>query len=98
MGFFCMVFSKLVIVVISGYVVVGGFELVLWCDLCIVEEDAVLGVFCWCWGVLLIDGGIVRFFCIVGFGCVLDFIFMGCVVGVCEVFGMGFVNCVVFLG
>ena len=37
--------SKPVIAAISGYAVAGGLELALWCDLRIVEEDAVLGVF-----------------------------------------------------
>jgi enoyl-CoA hydratase len=38
--------SKPVIAAISGYAVAGGLELALWCDLRVVERDAVLGVFC----------------------------------------------------
>ena len=52
-----LVLSKPVIAAISGYAVAGGLELALWCDLRVMEEDAVLGVFCRRWGVPLIDGG-----------------------------------------
>jgi hypothetical protein len=38
--------SKPVIAAISGYAVAGGLELACWCDLRVMEEDAVLGVFC----------------------------------------------------
>ena len=55
-----MVLSKPVIAAVSGYAVAGGLELALWCDLRVVEQDAVFGVFCRRWGVPLIDGGTVR--------------------------------------
>ncbi|PRC61200.1 enoyl-CoA hydratase, partial [Mycobacterium sp. ITM-2017-0098] len=55
-----MVLSKPVIAAISGFAVAGGLELALWCDLRVVEQDAVMGVFCRRWGVPLIDGGTVR--------------------------------------
>ena len=38
--------KKPVIAAISGYAVAGGFELALLCDLRIMEEDAIVGVFC----------------------------------------------------
>ena len=41
-----MVFKKPTIAAISGYAVAGGFELSLMCDLRIMEEDAIVGVFC----------------------------------------------------
>ena len=55
-----MVLSKPVIAAVSGYAVAGGLELACWCDLRVVEEDAVFGVYCRRWGVPLIDGGTVR--------------------------------------
>ena len=55
-----MVLSKPVIAAVSGYAVAGGLELALWCDMRVVEEEAIMGVFCRRWGVPLIDGGTVR--------------------------------------
>ena len=55
-----LLLGKPVIAAIAGYAVAGGLELALWCDLRIMEEDAVVGVFCRRWGVPLIDGGTVR--------------------------------------
>src|SRR3990167_5432469 len=52
--------SKPVIAAVAGHAVAGGFELALWCDLRVVEEDAVMGVFNRRWGVPLVDGGTVR--------------------------------------
>ena len=55
-----MVLSKPVIAAVSGYAVAGGLELAIWCDLRVMEEHAIMGVFCRRWGVPLIDGGTVR--------------------------------------
>lgn len=38
-------FSKPVIAAVSGYAVAGGLELALMCDLRVMEEDAIMGVF-----------------------------------------------------
>ena len=38
--------GKPVIAAIAGHAVAGGLELATWCDLRVIEEDAVLGVFC----------------------------------------------------
>jgi enoyl-CoA hydratase len=72
-----MFLSKPVIAAVAGYAVAGGLELALWCDLRVVEEDAVFGVFCRRWGVPLIDGGTVRLPRIVGHGRALDLILTG---------------------
>ena len=69
--------SKPVIAAIAGHAVAGGLELALWCDLRVVEEDAVLGVFCRRWGVPLIDGGTVRLPRLIGLGRALDLILTG---------------------
>ena len=84
--------EKPVIAAISGYAVAGGLELALWCDLRVMEEDAVLGVFCRRWGVPLIDGGTVRLPRLVGEGRALDLILTGRPVGAAEALAMGLVN------
>jgi enoyl-CoA hydratase len=93
-----MVLSKPVIAAISGHAVAGGIELAAWCDLRIMEADAVVGVFCRRWGVPLIDGGTVRLPQIVGLGRALDLILTGRPVGADEALAMGFVNRVVPTG
>ncbi len=87
--------SKPVIAAIAGHAVAGGLELALWCDLRVVEEDAVLGVFCRRWGVPLIDGGTVRLPRIVGLGRALDLILTGRPVKADEALAMGLASRVV---
>src|ERR1044072_3641570 len=72
-----LLLDKPVIAAISGYAVAGGLELALWCDLRVMEEDAVLGVFCRRWGVPLIDGGTVRLPRLIGLSRALDLILTG---------------------
>jgi enoyl-CoA hydratase len=93
-----MALSKPVIAAISGYAVAGGIELAAWCDLRIMEEDAIVGVFCRRWGVPLIDGGTVRLPHVVGLGRALDLILTGRPVGAEEALAMGFANRVVPTG
>ena len=87
--------SKPVIAAISGYAVAGGLELALWCDLRVMEEDAVLGVFCRRWGVPLIDGGTIRLPRLIGLSRALDLILTGRPVEAHEALQMGLVNRVV---
>jgi enoyl-CoA hydratase len=87
--------SRMVIAAVSGHAVAGGLELALWCDLRVVEADAVLGVFCRRWGVPLIDGGTVRLPRIVGLGRALDLILTGRPVAADEALAMGLANRVV---
>ena len=70
-------------------------ELALWCDLRVVEEDAVFGVFCRRWGVPLIDGGTVRLPRLIGESRALDLILTGRAVGAEEAFAIGLANRVV---
>ncbi len=72
-----MLLSKPVIAAVAGYAVAGGLELALWCDLRVMEEDAVFVVFCRRWGVPLIDGGTVRLPRLIGHGRALDMILTG---------------------
>jgi enoyl-CoA hydratase/carnithine racemase len=90
-----MLLRKPVIAAVSGYAVAGGLELALWCDLRVVEEDAVLGVFCRRWGVPLIDGGTVRLARLIGLSRALDLILTGRPVPAAEALAMGLANRVV---
>ncbi len=90
-----MLLSKPVIAAVAGYAVAGGMELALWCDLRIVEESAIFGVFCRRWGVPLIDGGTVRLPRIVGLGRALDLILTGRPVSAAEACAMGLANRIV---
>lgn len=93
-----IVLSKPVIAAISGYAVAGGLELALWCDLRVMEADAVLGVFCRRWGVPLIDGGTVRLPRLIGLSRALDLILTGRAVLAEEALSLGLVNRVVPIG
>jgi enoyl-CoA hydratase len=84
--------TKPVIAAIAGHAVAGGLELALWCDLRIVEEDAVLGVFCRRWGVPLIDGGTVRLPRLIGAGRAMDLVLTGRPVPAREAYDMGLAN------
>jgi enoyl-CoA hydratase len=90
-----MLLSKPVIAAISGYAVAGGLELACWCDLRVVEEDAIFGVFCRRWGVPLIDGGTIRLPRIIGHGRALDMILTGRPVDATEALAFGLANRVV---
>jgi enoyl-CoA hydratase len=72
-----LVLHKPVIAAVEGHAVAGGLELAAWCDLRVVAEDAVLGVFCRRWGVPLIDGGTVRLPRLVGMGRAMEIIMTG---------------------
>jgi enoyl-CoA hydratase len=90
-----MLLSKPVIAAVAGHAVAGGLELALLCDLRVVEEDAVFGVFCRRFGVPLIDGGTVRLPRLIGLSRALDLILTGRAVGAEEALAMGLANRVV---
>jgi len=90
-----MLLAKPVIAAVAGYAVAGGLELALWCDLRVVEEDAVLGVFCRRWGVPLVDGGTVRLPRLIGLSRALDLILTGRPVDAREAERIGLANRVV---
>ncbi len=87
--------DKPVIAAIAGHAVAGGLELACLCDLRVVEEDAILGVFCRRFGVPLIDGGTVRLPRIVGLGRALDLVLTGRPVDAREALAIGLASRVV---
>lgn len=90
--------SKPVIAAVAGHAVAGGLELACWCDLRVVEEDAVFGVFCRRFGVPLIDGGTQRLARIVGMGRALDMLLTGRPVDAAEALAFGLATRIVERG
>jgi enoyl-CoA hydratase len=93
-----MKLTKPVIAAVSGHAVAGGLELAIWADLRVVEETAVLGVFCRRWGVPLIDGGTVRLPRLIGRSHAMDLILTGRPVDAAEALRIGLANRVVPAG
>ena len=87
-----MVLSKPVIAAIEGYAVAGGMELALWCDLRVMAEDAVFGIFCRRFGVPLIDLGTVRLPRLIGQSRAMDLILTGRPVEAREAVAIGLAN------
>lgn len=87
--------SKPLIAAVSGFAVAGGLELALLADLRVVEESAVMGVFCRRFGVPLIDGGTVRLPHLIGLSRALDLILTGRPIGAQEALAYGLANRVV---
>jgi enoyl-CoA hydratase len=90
-----MPFTKPVIASIAGFAVAGGLELAAMCDLRVVEEDAVLGVFCRRVGIPLIDGGTIRLPRLIGLSRALDLILTGRALDAQEALAFGLANQVV---
>ncbi|HEY1626023.1 MAG TPA: crotonase/enoyl-CoA hydratase family protein [Streptosporangiaceae bacterium] len=84
--------GKPVIAAVAGYAVAGGLELALWCDLRVVETDAVFGVFCRRWGVPLVDGGTFRLPRLIGQSRAMDLILTGRPVPAREAYDIGLAN------
>ena len=98
MGVSRMRLSKPVIAAVSGHAVAGGLELALWCDLRVVDETAVFGVFCRRFGVPLIDGGTVRLPRLIGRSRAMDLVLTGRPVDAHEALAFGLANRVVPAG
>ena len=90
-----MLLGKPVVAAIAGHAVAGGLELAAMCDLRVMEEDAVLGVFCRRVGVPLIDGGTIRLPRLIGLSRALDLILTGRPVDAAEALAIGLANRVV---
>lgn len=90
-----MALSKPVVAAIEGHAVAGGLELACWCDMRVVAESAVFGVFCRRFGVPLVDGGTVRLPRLIGASRAMDLVLTGRAVGAAEALEMGLANRVV---
>lgn len=90
-----MLLGKPVIAAVEGHAVAGGLELAAWCDLRVVAEDAVFGVFCRRWGIPLMDGGTIRLARLIGHSHALDLILTGRGVSGEEALRMGLANRIV---
>ncbi|KAM7307450.1 putative enoyl-CoA hydratase echA8 isoform X2 [Ixodes scapularis] len=93
-----MLTRKPTVAAVNGYAVAGGLELALWCDLRVVDETAVMGVFCRRFGVPLLDGGTVRLPALIGLSRALDLILTGRPVSAKEALDIGLANRVVSCG
>ncbi len=81
--------SKPVIAAVEGHAVAGGLGVALFCDIRIVDETAVFGVFCRRFGVPMSDGTTVRLPRVVGQGHALDMLITGRAVGAEEALSIG---------
>jgi enoyl-CoA hydratase len=69
--------SKPIIAAVEGHAVAGGLGLALWCDIRIIDEDSVFGVFCRRFGVPMSDGTTVRLPRLIGMSRALDMMITG---------------------
>ena len=87
-----MVLTKPVIAAIEGHAVAGGMELALWCDLRVMADNAIMGIFCRRFGVPLVDLGTVRLPRLIGQSRALDLILTGRAVAADEALAIGLAN------
>ncbi|MEM8749969.1 MAG: crotonase/enoyl-CoA hydratase family protein [Pseudomonadota bacterium] len=90
-----MQLSKPVIAAIEGHAVAGGMELALWCDLRVMAQDAIFGIYCRRFGVPLVDGGTFRLARLIGQSRAMDLILTGRPVDADEAERIGLANRVV---
>jgi enoyl-CoA hydratase len=84
--------SKPVIAAIEGHAVAGGAELALWCDLRVMAQSAIFGIYCRRFGVPLVDLGTIRLPRLIGHSRAMDLILTGRAVGSSEALTMGLAN------
>ena len=92
MGVSRMQLGKPVIAAIDGPAVAGGMELALWCDLRVMDEDALWGSICRRFGVPLIDSGTIRLPRLIGLSRAMDLILTGRAVEADEALAIGLAN------
>src|SRR5471032_2444728 len=81
--------TKPVIAAVEGHACAGGLGVALFCDIRIVDDTAVFGVFSRRWGVPMSDGTTVRLPRIVGQGRALDMLLTGRAVAADEAIAIG---------
>ncbi|KAL1232053.1 putative enoyl-CoA hydratase/isomerase YngF [Trichinella pseudospiralis] len=91
-------FEKPVIAAVNGYAVAGGLELALMCDLRIVEETAILGMYNRRFDIPMTDGGSVRLPKMIGLSRALDLIITGRQINGRTAFDWGLANRLVDTG
>jgi len=84
--------SKPVIAAIEGHAVAGGAELALWCDLRVMAETAVFGIYCRRFGVPLVDLGTIRLPRLIGHSRAMDLMLTGRPVDASEAHAIGLAN------
>jgi enoyl-CoA hydratase len=84
--------AKPVIAAVEGHAVAGGLELALWCDLRVVSETAIFGVYCRRFGVPMIDGGSLRLPRLIGQSRAMDMFLTGRPVDAQEALQFGLAN------
>jgi enoyl-CoA hydratase len=84
--------SKPVIAAIEGHAVAGGMELALWCDLRVMAENAIFGIYCRRFGVPLVDQGTILLPRLIGHSRAMDLILTGRPVDVDEALAIGLAN------
>lgn len=90
--------KKPLVAAISGYAVAGGLELAMMCDLRVMEDTAIVGVYCRRFGVPQLDGGTVRLPKLIGLSRAMDMILTGRSVSAKEAFQWGLANYIVSCG
>jgi len=81
--------AKPTIAAVEGHACAGGLGVALFCDLRLVDDTAIFGVFSRRWGVPMSDGTTVRLPRIVGLGRALDMLLTGRAVGADEALAIG---------
>ncbi|CAG9856988.1 unnamed protein product [Phyllotreta striolata] len=90
--------KKPTVAAINGYAVAGGLELALLCDLRVVEDTAVLGLYERRFGIPISDGATVRLQAMIGLSRALDMILTGRSLNANEAFEWGLANRIVACG
>ena len=81
--------TKPVIAAVEGHAVAGGLGLALWCDIRVIDDSTMFGVFSRRWGVPMSDGTTVRLPRLIGSARALDMLITGRGVGADDAMAWG---------